>query len=214
MADFVTEVYKRAGHRLVNLSGGDSFKVPTALFRLYPLKPGEEIDVQAYARQLAAAEPRHALEQAVNMLERRDRSVQEVTKKLVDAGYSQQAAGRACARLLEGGYLDDERYASQAISRLGKKYGSIRLRRELRRAGIAEEIISRLLDAREPEEQLEAAISLAQKSLRGKTLEPAAAWRRAYGALARRGYPPNIVRAALAAALAEEPEDFIPESDA
>ena len=104
MADFVTEVYKRAGHRLVQLSGGESFKVPTALFRLYPLKPGEEIDVQAYARQLAAAEPRHALEQAVSMLERRDRSVQEVTKKLVDAGYSQQAAGRASARRREGGY--------------------------------------------------------------------------------------------------------------
>lgn len=212
MTDRVVEVQKRVGHRLVRLDSGESLRVPTALFREFKLQTGDEIDVAAYRMKLSAAEARPALEAAVRMLELRDRSAQEIGKKLTDAGYSQQVTAQVLARLQEAGYQDDARTARQLVARLGKKYGAIRLRQELRRIGIAEELMLEVLDEQPDDSQLDSAIALARKSIRSRETDPQAIYRRAYGALARRGYPPSIVHAALKAALAEaeiEPEDFI-----
>ncbi len=201
------EVQRRAGHRLVRLEGGDSLRVPTALFRRFPLTAGEGIDLDEYQARLAAAEPRLALETAVRMLEQRNRSERDIISRLTQAGYSQEAASRACARLQQQGYLDDERYARQLMARLGQKYGALRLRRELAHKGIPEELVARLVDEAQPEEQLEAAVQQARKALRGRTGERQALYRRAYGALARRGYPPPLVRQALSQVFNDLPED-------
>lgn len=203
MADRVSDIFKRPGCRLVNLQSGGSFKVPTALFRVYPLKAGDEIEVSSYLSLLRASENRHALEQAVRMLEQRDRSEAELLGRLRDAGYSEASAEAARAKLAGAGYLNDRRYAATLLERLGKKYGAIRLRRELQTKGVKQEIIAELLEETEPESQMASALTQARKALRGKTGDASTLYRRAYGALARRGYPPDVVRAALAEALGE-----------
>lgn len=197
MPDRVAEIYKRPGCKLVNLQSGGSFKVPTALFRAYPLKPGDEIETGSYLRLLRQEENRHALQQAVSMLETRDRSREEILGKLTGAGYSEAAAEAACERLAKGGYLDDRRYAQALLERLGKRYGALRLKRELRLKGIQQDLIEELLTSMEEGNQLASAVAQAQKSLRGKAGDPGKMYSRAYASLARRGYPPSIVRAAL-----------------
>lgn len=204
MTDHVSEIIKRAGHRLVKLQGGDSLKIPTALFRLYPLKANQPLDLMEYGRLLAAAEPKLALEAAVRMLELRDHSTGEITKKLVGYGYSQGAVEAACARLTQVGYLDDLRFAQGLLARFQKKYGVLRIKRELYMKGIPNDIIEEVLSERDVDVQLESAITLAQKSLRKKGADPQADYRRAYSALARRGYPPDTVKKALNAVLNQD----------
>ena len=206
MRDVVSEVLKRPGCRLVCLQDGSSLRVPAALFGQFPLKIGEAVDLEEYRRKLAAHELRFALEQSARLLESGDRSVRELTDRLVQSGFSRGAAEQACQRLQEYGYLDDRRYAQGLVTRLGKKYGDLRLRQELRRRGIAEDLIRETLQKGDEAQQLDAAIALARKSLRGKQAEPAALYRRAYGALARRGYTPDLVRRALEAAFGEPEE--------
>ena len=206
MTDIVQEIVKRVGFKLIRLQSGDSIKVPASLFWLYPLRAKDEIDIAAYQLQLSAHENRHAIEQAVRILEMRDRSTKEIADKLLSVGYSQQVSQSVCQKLTLAGYLDDRRYAQSALDRLGKKYGAIRLRRELQMKGISPDLIAELLEERDPDMQLENAVRLAQKALRGKAGEPNALYRRMYGTLARRGYTPDLVRKALEIVLLQEPD--------
>jgi regulatory protein len=206
MTDIVQEVVKRVGFKLIRLQSGDSIKVPASLFRLYPLRAKDEINVAAYQLQLGAQESRHAMEQAVRMLEMRDRSTKEIEDKLLSVGYSQQTSQYVCQKLTLAGYLDDRRYARAVLDRLGKKLGTIRLRRELQMKGISPDLTAELLEERDPDMQLESAVRLAKKALRSKASEPNVLYRRVYGMLARRGYTPDLVRKALEIVLHQEPD--------
>ena len=197
MADTVRDILKRPGHRLVVFGSGESFKIPHALFRQQPIKVGEEVDIQAISQRIRAAENKFALEAAVRMLEMRDRSEQEVYRKLTDSGYSGPAAAAAVAKLVDLGYLNDAAYARQAVDRLQKKHGSLRIRRELRNKGIEAGLIEESLEDTDPEDQVAAAVKMARTSYFRKSGEPEAAYRRAYAALARRGFTPEVVRTAL-----------------
>ncbi|HSK67803.1 MAG TPA: regulatory protein RecX [Candidatus Limnocylindria bacterium] len=197
MDDVVTEILKVPGGRLVRLSGGGSFKVPYALFGAYPLKAGQRLDTDEYQRQTSLIEARVALEQAARLLEAREKSRAELTGKLMDAGYSEEAAQGAADKLQSLGYLDDRRYAAGLIARLGKRYGVFRLKQELVRRGIPKAVADELLEAHDPQAGLEAAVAIARKALRGKSADPRAARQKAYAALARRGYGADVIRQAL-----------------
>ena len=207
MTERVTDIKKRVGHRLVCLASGETLKVPHALFRLHPLKVNEEIELAIYAQKISAEEGRYALEAAVRMLEARDRSVLEIANKLTDAGFSAKSARQACDKLQTLGYLDDARYAQLTAKRLSKKYGAIRIRRELRNKGIQEQLIEDVLEESDTADQVEAAIKIISKSYARQKGEPEARYRRAYAALARRGYTPDVVKAALEAVIAEYEPD-------
>jgi len=197
MNDIVSEVLNRPGSRVIRLKGGESLTVPITLFRQSPLKPGESVDPAAWRSALSAKEGRFALEAAVRFLEVRDRSSAEIIKRLTDQGYSEEAVEGAITKLQKAGYLDDKRFAQAFLMRIGKKYGAIRIRQEMRRKGISQEFIEELLLEQDRDESLETAVKLARKALRGKAKDPQALYRRAYAALARRGFPPDIVSKAL-----------------
>ncbi len=197
MNDVVTEILRRPGCRVIRLKGGESLTVPNALFRQSPLVPGNEVDPVAWRSAVSAQENRFALETAARMLESRDRSSLEIFRKLTSQGYSEEAADGAVAKLTSAGYLDDMRFARDCIARIGRKYGVIRVRQEMGRKGIPREMIDGILLEQDGDDMLDTAVKLAKNALRGKTKEPSALYRRAYGVLARRGYPPDIARKAI-----------------
>ncbi len=207
MTDTIVEIVKRPGCKLVKLRGGGEIRVPNALFRLYPVKTNDPIDPDNYRVLLSKSEGRYALEQAVRILELRDKSRSEITKKLLESGFSQEAADAACEKLSTAGYLNDRRYAENTLERLGKKYGALRLKQELRQRGIAPQLIEELMAQTDKEGMLSSAILLAQKSLRGKTGEKKDIYRRVYAALARKGFTPDVVKSALQTVFTETPEE-------
>ncbi len=94
-------------------------------------------------------EARSPLALALNLLSRRDHSEAELRKKLIPKGFSTEALDEALARLKSAGYLDDRRFArsfAESALRNGRGYG-FRLRLELSRRGIADEIIEETLAA-------------------------------------------------------------------
>lgn len=197
MNDVVAEILRRPGCRVIRLQGGGSLTVPNTLFRQSPLLVGRPVDPAAWRSAVSAQESRFALETAVRMLEVRDRSSTEIYNKLKALGYSEEAVEGAVAKLTSAGYLDDSRFARDYLTRIGRKYGTIRIRQEMGRKGIPREMIDELLLEQDRDEMLDTAVILAQGALRGKTKEPSALYRRAYGILARRGFPPDIVRKAI-----------------
>ncbi len=85
-----------------------------------------------------------AFAHALKVLSRRDHSESELRRKLSVKGFAPETVDEIITRLADAGYLNDRRFArlwAESAIRNGRGYG-FRLRMELARRGIDEEIIS------------------------------------------------------------------------
>ncbi len=176
-----------------------------------------EVDSRATPEQLrrleAAASRSAALEQALRLLGYRARSRVELERRLRRSGHPPGAIDAALARCGELGYLDDQAFALFfARDRLNlRPCGRRLLMTELRRKGVAEDAAASAIEEAFAEADLgeaELAHQLAQKRLRSIAgLARPVARRRLTAYLARRGFPPAIIREAVHHALADLPTD-------
>jgi regulatory protein len=85
--------------------------------------------------------------QALRYLEKRGRTEREVYKKLNGAGFSDDSVNKAIERLRDAGYVDDQSYASRYLEALARKgRGRLRIMEEMRRKGLAEDMIRNTLE--------------------------------------------------------------------
>lgn len=92
-------------------------------------------------------EERRALAYAVKILAGRDHSEAELRRKLALKGFPDLAADSVVGKLRSLGYVDDERFArawAESAIRNGRGYGC-RLRADLSRRGVAEDVIGHTL---------------------------------------------------------------------
>lgn len=90
---------------------------------------------------------RSATAYALKILAGRDHSEAEMRRKLAVKGFSPVMADRVIEKLHRSGYLDDERFAfawAESALRNGRGYG-YRLKAELSRRGVVDDIIDRVL---------------------------------------------------------------------
>ena len=136
-----------------------------------------------------------AKKRALSLLEKRDYSRKMLLDKLTEKGASEPEAAEICDWLCELGVVDDARYAALAVRHYAAKgYGERRIRDELFRRGIPRELWDEAL-AQLPETD-DAAYRLLCQKLRGWDGDPAGL-QRVQGALLRRGFSWDDVRAAL-----------------
>jgi regulatory protein len=112
-----------------------------------------------------------AFETALRALRHRERSAEELDRRLAERGFPEKARSDALARLTRTGLLDDVRFArarAESLARRGS--GDERIRQELRAAGVAREIAEDAIVALDPE------------------------WIRAERVVAKRGASPKTVR--------------------
>ena len=138
---------------------------------------------------------------AIALLARRDFASRELSERLIKQGCEEALAARIVAELLGQGVLDDARYAQNYVTyHAGRGQGPVRIAAELRRRGIAPELIEAAL-ASGPDWR-----ALARKVCRAKFgLQPPSSWaERARQArfLQYRGFSSDHIRAATGA----EPE--------
>ncbi len=175
---------------------------------------------------LAERRQRHAaiddLDTIVNAagryLEVRSRSVQEVRRHLVQAGYRADLVEAAVTRLLDLGMLNDESFARLWVESRdrARPRSSSALRRELAVKGIDRELAAEVLaerqQAAEEEAEGSADVRAATRLLNQKrsALERLPDLRvrrqRAYSLLARNGFTPDACREAIEAAAFLHPD--------
>src|SRR5436190_2270902 len=109
-----------------------------------------------------------ALEVAYRQLGRRDRTVAELRWYLRRRELDPAGIEGALAVLIEQGYPDDARYAQRFAEdrRTLDGWGTERIARRLSDAGVAPEIVDTLLDERETEDELSAAVAILERRLR------------------------------------------------
>lgn len=86
---------------------------------------------------------------ALRLLARQGRTEVELSRKLIDKGYSEEQIAATLGRCRELGYVDDQRYAREragALLRSGRAAGC-RIEMDLRRRGVASEVVTAALTA-------------------------------------------------------------------
>lgn len=116
--------------------------------RALGLGPGDDLDEDA----LASTETRLAHERALELLAVRERSLADLTGRLVAEGYPERAVSLAVERLVGSGAIDDERFASQfARSRIRAGDAPDLIVARLRAHGVAADLARRTVAALAPD---------------------------------------------------------------
>lgn len=164
--------------------------------------PGSLADLQAEADPRAAARGI-----ALRRLAAAPRTVQELRGDLLARGVDEAIADEVVDRYLDVGLLDDAAYARMWVSARSRTKRMARpvLRQELRRKGLADEVIAEALAEVSDEDELARGRAFIDSRLPATAgLEPAARVRRLAGALMRRGYGAGVAQRLVRDALAAE----------
>jgi regulatory protein len=96
---------------------------------------------------LSSSPPASAAElkaRALRCLARREHSRAELARKLAPHAESREALDALLDQLASKKQLSDERYAEERARSLARKYGTAKIRHDLRSKGIADEIVERM----------------------------------------------------------------------
>lgn len=195
-ADVIAEVNTYRGRCRITTVSGRTFVLPKVMLRKFPLRAGDDIDVEEYLNTLRQAERPECMNRAAWLLSRHDYSAQMLRQKLVEAGFGEATAEHVVDYLQEARYVDDDRYAANLVSRRVSKRGARQIAHELRLKGIDEPAREKALEAITEEQELHHAVLQLRKYLRGKSLERQDAFRRCVAYLARRGYSYELAKRA------------------
>jgi regulatory protein len=137
-----------------------------------------------------------AQEAALRRLTDRARSQQDVVAHLSRRGFGAQVIDEVVARLRRVGLIDDAAFARQWVAQMrqAKGFGLARLREDLKRQGIAPELIAAALTDVEEDDDAVAWAFAERRARRLAGLDQISFERRLAGQLARRGFSPAVVR--------------------
>jgi len=181
-----------------------------------------ETPAQGRARRAAIDDPSVVLEAAARFLEVRPRSIDEVRRRLREAGYRPELGDAAIERLIGLGMLDDDAFARAWVESRdrARPRGERALRSELRGKGIADAIVAEVLGERaaqfaggadpdggeppvEGADEAAAARLLARRgTAAAREADPRRRRAKAYALLARNGFDPDVAGRAVATWLA------------
>jgi regulatory protein len=149
------------------------------------------------------ATPKSCHERALGLLAVRPRSRRELERRLLAAGFERVEVDDVLARLQRVGLIDDRAFARQlADYQFGsRKAGARAVSAVLREKGVAPALVDEVL-SEAPDDEEQRALALARsRATRMHGVDPAKAFDRLVGLLARRGYGHEVARWAARSAL-------------
>lgn len=110
-------------------------------------KDGQEITEQQWNELVEKINYKKAVDKCYDLLSRRDHSVKELRTKLLRT-VDEKSADKAIDKMLDYGYLDDEKYAKKLVNYLinTKNMSKNHIKQEMFKKGISPELISYTLD--------------------------------------------------------------------
>lgn len=147
-----------------------------------------------------STEEQRAVDLAYRALGRRDRTVVELRAYLEGKRVEPEAIEHAVAELQAAGYLDDARYAVRFAEdkRTLERWGSERIELDLRRRGVAADLIEAAVAMQPRADELEAALELLAQRMPQPPPDDKAR-DRAWRLLVRKGYEPDLAYDAVRA---------------
>ncbi len=164
------EVQKRNKQR-VNVYLDGEFAFGLSLMEAARLHKGQTLSDQEIESLRGHDAVLQVVDSAAHFMSFRPRSIQEVRQNLAEKENPTEVIEAAINRLIAMGYLDDEAFARFWVQNRGefKPLSNRALRQELRQKGVADEIISTVLESKDEGEMASKAASARVRRLRGLT---------------------------------------------
>jgi regulatory protein len=153
--------------------------------------------------------PKDCHERALGLLAVRPRARRELERRLLAAGFDADEVADVLVRLERVGLIDDEAFAKQMAEYQfsSRRAGRRAVTSALLAKGIDPALATRAADVAPDDEQQRAEELARTRAGRLRGVEPAKAFSRLTSLLLRRGYAPDVARAAARAALAIDDQD-------
>ena len=160
---------------------------------------------KASASRREARDEEAARDRCLRLLGLRARSSEELRERLTRAGFANEVIEVVLSGLERAGLVNDEEFARSWVAsrQASGESGRRKLRWELRRKGICEDLIRRVVDQEiDDETEMRQAMALAQRRLKGQPVEPKAL-PRLRRLLLRRGFGFDAVDSVLQSIVGE-----------
>lgn len=194
----IVRIAKQEKRDRYNLFGPSGFvgAVSAVVLAESGLREGDELDPGKLDELQQRDTYGKALAKAYDYLSRRPHARAELQKKLDAKDFDPELTGQVLDHLEDLGYVNDEEFARRWVMLRGASRGPTLLRQELRRKGLDDTLIDRVLvEHREEHDDLTEAETLARKRYATMTDVP---WEKVYarltGYLGRRGYDYDVIR--------------------
>ena len=188
----------RRGRISVFVDGVYACSVSEALLARHRLYQGLELDDADLESLRQQASGERVLGDAHRLLAQRQRSREELRRRLLQKDHTEEAVATALERLAEDGLLDDRAFAEAFVAdkRRFDGWGAERIRRGLVELGVSADTIALALGEADADAELERALEILRRS--GPLRPPLeGARRRAYAVLQRRGFAGPVCYAAV-----------------
>ncbi len=188
------EPEKRSGYE-VELSDGTCWHLYKSDLRRYGLEVGKELSEAEREEIYRICVTVRARKKILAMLERMDRTEQDLRHRLTRAGYPEEAVDDAIAYAKKFGYINDERYARSYARSRSRTKSRRQIEAELSQKGITGKKIEELFEDALPEEEA------IRKQIRKKTADveslDLAKKQKLALSLYRKGFPQDLIRKEL-----------------
>lgn len=199
----------RRKHYTLSFEGGGELVLHEDVIVALGLRAGAFV-AEETARAIEVQEQVHrAGEVALRLLEYRARSRLELVRALKGKGFKDAVVDEALAKLENMGLINDMTFArDHAQSLLRRQYGRQGLMYRLRESGVEDGVAQAAVDEAlsDADEAVRAAEVLGKQLRRWAKVPLEKRRERAWQFLARRGFDPDAIAAAIHAALADSPD--------
>ncbi len=180
----------------ISLSNGEDVLIDNDVCSEKCLKSGYSLTEEELCVLIFQSQYQRAKSGAIWYLDRKDRTANELYKKLVEGGFDKKASARVIARLQEVGLIDDRRFAENYRDRLIRGNASKREAfQKLLLKGVPYDLAKEVLSACEVDEQAQISELLSRKYRTKLTVENGV--QKVYAALIRKGFSYSAVKEAL-----------------
>lgn len=187
----------------VSIEGEFAFVLYKGELRLYHVREGEELSEQDYRTILEEVLPKRAKLRAMNLLQKREYTVEELRRKLKQGLYPADVIEEALSYVASYRYTDDVRYAEDYITTHADSRSRRRIEQDLMTKGISKDTLARAWQSWQEKGGVQDEQEQIRSLLRKRQYDPDSADRkeqqRTYAFLMRKGFSPEAIRRVLRA---------------
>ena len=191
----VSQIIRQKGGRFkIVLDNGLSFPLYRQEMESYGLVEEAEIPEEVWQEICNEILTKRAKKRSLYLLQRQDRTSQELRSRLLRDGYPEDIAEEAVEAMEGYGYVNDRRYAEVYIRYHQDKLSRIMLRRKLEEKGLERDLIEEALEEEYEVDEEQLALALLKKRSYDPEKADAKERQKTYAFLARKGFSSDVIR--------------------
>ncbi len=185
------------GRAKICLDNGADFVLYKKEYESYKIEEGVDLSPESYQEICTEILIPRCKKRALHLLEKQDRSEQNLRDKLREGGYPSEIIDIAIDYINDYGYLDDARMAASHVRFYQESRSKKRIKQDLLNKGVAPDVIDRVIEEEYTVDELDLIQELMDKKHYDRENATYDDKAKMYRFLAGRGYSSDTIKRAL-----------------